>query len=128
MPPVRSSAVWPVLLALLVGFAAGALCAWLKTPLPWLIGPLFACAFYGGFATLLPLASGPEPQRLATVAPGAAFAALAVSSLLSLERLFERDFEDGALDLLALGAPAEKPAEKPEKVNTFCCFNSVLNK
>ena len=22
-------------------------------------GPLFACAFYGGFATLLPLASGP---------------------------------------------------------------------
>jgi heme exporter protein B len=70
-------------------------------------GPLFACAFYGGFATLLPLASGPEPQRLATVAPGAAFAALAVSSLLSLERLFERDFEDGALDLLALGAPLE---------------------
>ena len=39
------------------------------------------------------------------MAPGAAFAALALSSLLSLERLFERDFEDGALDLLALGQP-----------------------
>ncbi len=68
-------------------------------------GPLFACAFYIGLATLLPLAEGPAPDRLAAVAPGAAFAALALSSLLSLERLFERDFEDGALDLLALGAP-----------------------
>ena len=68
-------------------------------------GPLFAGAFYIGLATLLPLAEGPSPQRLAAVAPGAAFAALALSSLLSLERLFERDFEDGALDLLSLGRP-----------------------
>ncbi|MHB8286488.1 MAG: heme exporter protein CcmB [Caulobacteraceae bacterium] len=67
-------------------------------------GPLFACAFYVGLATLLPLAEGPSPRVLAAVAPGAAFAALALSSLLSLERLFERDFEDGALDLLSLGA------------------------
>ena len=69
-------------------------------------GPLFACAFYAGLATLLPLASTPDPQRLATLATGAAFAALALASLLSLERLFERDFEDGALDLLTLGGPA----------------------
>jgi heme exporter protein B len=68
-------------------------------------GALYACAFYAGMATLLPLAAGSEPQRLAALAPGVAFAALALSSLLSLERLFERDFEDGALDLLALGAP-----------------------
>ncbi len=68
-------------------------------------GPLFACAFYIGLATLLPLAEGPSPQKLAAVATGAAFAALALSSLLSLERLFERDFEDGALDLLSLGRP-----------------------
>ena len=68
-------------------------------------GPLYACAFYLGLAALLPLAEGPAPERLASVAPGAAFAALALSSLLSLERLFERDFEDGALDLLALGRP-----------------------
>jgi heme exporter protein B len=68
-------------------------------------GPLFACAFFAGLATLLPLASSPAPQRLSAVAPGAAFAALALASLLSLERLFERDYEDGALDLLALGGP-----------------------
>ena len=67
-------------------------------------GPLFALAFYLGVAALLPLAEGPAPERLRAVAPGAAFVALALASLLSLERLFERDFEDGALDLLALSA------------------------
>jgi heme exporter protein B len=67
-------------------------------------GPLLACAFYAGMATLLPLAAGPSPARLAVVAPGSAWAALALSSLLPLERLFERDYEDGALDLLVLGA------------------------
>jgi heme exporter protein B len=42
------------------------------------------------------------------VAPGSAWVALALSTLLSLERLFERDFEDGALDLLTLSpAPLE---------------------
>jgi heme exporter protein B len=67
-------------------------------------GPLPALAFYAGMATLLPFAVGPEPERLAAVAPGFAWLALALASLLSLERLFERDFEDGTLDLLALGA------------------------
>ena len=65
-------------------------------------GPLVSVGFYAGVATLLPLAIGPEPQRLASIAPGAAWVALALASLLSLDRLFERDFEDGALDLLAL--------------------------
>ena len=36
------------------------------------------------------------------MATGAAWVALALASLLSLERLFERDYEDGALDLLSL--------------------------
>lgn len=69
-------------------------------------GPLNTLAFYVGTATLLPLAVGAEPRRLAAVATGAAFAALALASLLSLERLFERDFEDGGLDLLAIGGPS----------------------
>ncbi|MDG2520066.1 heme exporter protein CcmB [Caulobacter segnis] len=66
-------------------------------------GPLLALAFYAAVATLLPLASGREPERLAAIAPGVAWLALALSALLSLERLFERDYEDGALDLLSLG-------------------------
>ena len=65
-------------------------------------GPLFAVAFFLGVAALLPLAQGPAPERLRAVAPGVAFVALALAALLSLDRLFERDYEDGALDLLAL--------------------------
>jgi heme exporter protein B len=65
-------------------------------------GPLVSVGFYAGVATLMPLAIGPEAQRLAAVAAGVAWVALALASLLSLERLFERDYEDGALDLLAL--------------------------
>lgn len=74
-------------------------------------GPLLALSFYLAVATLLPLAIGSEPARLAAIAPGAAWIGLALASLLSLERLFERDYEDGALDLLALGpAPLELAA------------------
>lgn len=68
-------------------------------------GPLVAIGFYAGAATLLPLSIGPDPQRLGAVAVGAAWVSLALASLLSLERLFERDYEDGALDLLVLGRP-----------------------
>jgi heme exporter protein B len=71
-------------------------------------GPLVSVGFYAGVATLLPLAIGPEPARLAAIAPGAAWVALALASLLSLDRLFERDYEDGALEGLAL---SETPLE-----------------
>ena len=37
-------ALRPVLSALLLGLAAALLCDWLNTPLPWMIGPLFASA------------------------------------------------------------------------------------
>lgn len=66
-------------------------------------GALLACAFYACIAALVPLAVGSDPQRLAVVGPGVAWIALALSTLLSLERLYERDYEDGTLDLLALG-------------------------
>lgn len=64
-------------------------------------GLLVAGGFFAGAVLLLPLASGPEPDRLAQVAPGVAWTVLALSALLGLERLFERDYEDGALDLMA---------------------------
>jgi heme exporter protein B len=66
-------------------------------------GPLLALGFYAGAVTLLPLSIGPSGAHLAPVAVGVSWVCLALASLLSLERLFERDFEDGALDLLALG-------------------------
>jgi heme exporter protein B len=71
-------------------------------------GPLLACGFFLCLTVLVPLAAGGDPAGLKPVAGGIAWVALAVSSILSLERLFERDFEDGTLDLLALGpAPME---------------------
>ena len=71
-------------------------------------GPAVALAFNVGAVTLLPLASGGSLDKLKLLAPGFSWVALALASLLSLERLFERDYEDRALDLLALGpAPLE---------------------
>src|SRR3954468_9495246 len=71
-------------------------------------GPAVALAFNLCAVTLLPLASGAALDKLRLLAPGFSWVALALASLLSLERLFERDYEDGALDLLALGpAPLE---------------------
>ncbi len=66
-------------------------------------GPLLACAFFACLTAILPLAVGGSTETLAPVAAGVAWLALALASLLSLERLFERDLEDGALDLLATG-------------------------
>lgn len=66
-------------------------------------GPLLACGFFACLTTVVPLAAGGDPSVLKPVAAGIAWLALALSSLLSLERLFERDLDDGALDLLATG-------------------------
>lgn len=71
-------------------------------------GLVLALGFYAAITALTPLASGSDPDLLAGLAIGSAWLALALSSLLSLERLFERDYEDGALDLLVLG-PAPLP-------------------
>jgi heme exporter protein B len=74
-------------------------------------GPLLAIGFYAAVATLVPLSTDPSVHNLAGIATGVAWVALALAALLSLERMFERDFEDGALDLLLLGpAPAEAVA------------------
>lgn len=51
---------------------------------------------------LVPLGLGPEPGRLAPVAPGMLWIAALLASLLSLDRLFQSDLEDGSLDILAL--------------------------
>jgi len=67
-------------------------------------GALLAVGFFVAAAVMLPLALGPAPARLAAVSGGFTWVALALASLLSLDRMFERDFEDGALDLLSLGA------------------------
>ncbi len=53
-------------------------------------------------AALFPLAVGPEPNLLARLAPGIIWVTALLAVLLSLERLFLADYEDGSLELLAL--------------------------
>jgi heme exporter protein B len=51
---------------------------------------------------LVPFGVGPEPERLAAVAAGTLWIAALLACLLSLDRMFHADHEDGTLDVLAL--------------------------
>jgi heme exporter protein B len=59
-------------------------------------------AFFLIVVLLVPFGTGPDPERLRAVAPGTLWLAALLSCLLSLDRLFQTDAEDGTLDVLAL--------------------------
>lgn len=61
-----------------------------------------AIAFFSAVATLVPLGVGPDPGLLAKIAGGVLWVAAALAALLSLDRLYQADFEDGSLDLIVL--------------------------
>ena len=68
---------------------------------------LAALGFFVVAVMLFPLAIGPGPRLLGTVAPGIVWVCALLAALLPLDRLFGADFEDGSLDLLLLaGLPA----------------------
>ena len=58
-------------------------------------------AFFLIVAVLVPLGVGPDGATLALIAPGILWVAALLACLLSLDRLFALDNEDGALELLA---------------------------
>lgn len=62
-----------------------------------------ALGFYVIVVTMLPLGLGPDLNLLSRIAPGVLWIALLLAALLSLPRLYEADFDDGALEVLALG-------------------------
>ncbi len=51
---------------------------------------------------LFPFGIGPEANILARVAPGVLWVTALLASMLSLDRLFQADYEDGSLELLVL--------------------------
>lgn len=53
-------------------------------------------------AALFGIGLGGAPERLADAAPGVIWALVLLANLLSLEALFRRDFEDGALEQFVL--------------------------
>ena len=57
--------------------------------------------FFLILAVLVPLGVGPSSATLALIAPGILWVGALLACLLSLDRLFALDFEDGSLDLLA---------------------------
>src|ERR1700741_3310990 len=65
-------------------------------------GAALAVGFFAAVAALLPLGIGAELPLLARVAGGALWVAAALAALISLDRLFQADFEDGSLDVIAL--------------------------
>lgn len=58
-------------------------------------------AFFFLLAVLVPLGVGPEGGMLGRIAPGILWVGALLACLLSLDRIFALDHEDGSLDLLA---------------------------
>jgi heme exporter protein B len=79
-------------------------------------GAALALGFFALVATLVPLGVGADLPLLAKVGGGVLWVAAVLAALLSLDRLFQADYEDGSLDLITLsplsleGAAAAKIA------------------
>lgn len=56
--------------------------------------------FFVLVAVLVPFGVGPDPETLGTVSAGAIWIGALLACLLSLDRLFQADLEDGSLDVL----------------------------
>ena len=65
-------------------------------------------SFFVITVTLFPLGVGPEPTVLARIAAGVVWVTALLAVMLSLERMFQSDYDDGSMDLLLLTpAPLE---------------------
>ncbi len=64
---------------------------------------LMALVFFVLAVILFPFGVGPEADLLARIAGGVIWVAALLAALLALDRLFQADYEDGTLELLALG-------------------------
>ena len=63
-----------------------------------------ALGFYLVVVAITPLGLGPDLNLLARIAPGILWVALLLAALLSADRIFHNDYEDGALDVLTMSA------------------------
>ena len=59
-------------------------------------------AFFIVATTLVAFGVGPKPDLLARIAPGMLWVAALLACMLTLDRLFQADVEDGSMDLIAL--------------------------
>lgn len=66
-------------------------------------GAILGLAFFLTVGALMPLGIGPEPVLLSRIAPGLIWVLAVLTALLSLDRMFQADYEDGSLDQIVLG-------------------------
>lgn len=63
-----------------------------------------ALGFFLVVVALMPLGLGPDLNLLSRIAAGILWIALLLAALLSLGRMFETDYDDGTMDILATGS------------------------
>ena len=63
---------------------------------------LMVVMFFVLAVVLFPFGVGPEPNVLARISAGVIWVSALLASMLSLERLFQADFDDGSLELLIM--------------------------
>ena len=74
-----------------------------------------AIGFFLTVVVLLPLGLGPDQNLLSRIAPGALWIALLLSVLLSADKLWQADYDDGSLEVMALSdTPLEVTAMAKE--------------
>jgi len=61
-----------------------------------------ALMFFVIVVTLFPLAVGPEPGVLERISSGIVWVAALLAAMLSLDRMFQADYDDGSLELMLL--------------------------
>ncbi len=66
---------------------------------------IMVVAFFVIAATLFPFGVGPEPNLLARMSAGVVWVTALLAAMLSLDRLFQADYEDGSLELMVLAPP-----------------------
>jgi heme exporter protein B len=65
-----------------------------------------ALGFFLTVLVLLPIGIGPDQVTLQRLAPGILWITLLLSVLLSADRIFQQDFEDGSLEVMAMAPPS----------------------
>ena len=74
----------------------------LRIALRQLSDSLMVIVFFVIAAALFPFGVGPEPNQLARMSPGVLWVTALLAAMLSFDRLFQADYEDGTLELLAV--------------------------
>jgi heme exporter protein B len=64
-----------------------------------------ALGFFLTVLVLLPIGIGPDQFTLQRLAPGILWITLLLSVLLSADRIFQQDYEDGSLEIMTMASP-----------------------